>query len=660
MFGIQAFDETRNWARIFADAGESDSRSELARLLAETKPVADQIAIARKAAEDGDLDSRWQLAKLLALVGSEEQQREGVTILRSLVDQQHAKAMNTLGWCLANGAGIAKNEPQAVALYRKAADLGVVRAKINLARCLISTGTQEDKTVARNLYLEAAQHGHTDAQYSLADIIEYIEEERAVQWFEHAAESGELMAQLKLARMYQWKKPPDMSQAVHWTRKAAEQGYDRAQFDLAKFLARGDGCEKDEQQAVEWYRKAADQGNVEALFELAVCVENGVGVAQDQKAALELFERLQSEGHGVAALHIMKLRSAMTKSEMAPLSINKNNMKFIRREDLRVPRMLSSSTFGQAIKCSYGPDIRGTFVKVVVKVPKDPAISQEWLNEWMALSALPPHPHVINLVGLCENFTCMDDDGKICNPRLSFVTPSYEHGSIVDYFAQQSATQAGPGSTEQMLHWALDIASGLAHLHAHKMVHRDLAARNVFLDEDLRAVVGDLGLARELDAKGTYASEGKSEYPHPIDVAAEVHVENVYTPASDMFSYGLTLFEIATQCQYSDLFTWNTSDVSAQQAFANLKTASAEGYPALMSKLPATVPSEFKELILRCLHVDPSKRPSASEVTSLVITLHNDDVCVLLAVHAYKTLIQCASCSPTSWATFSQLRGKEM
>lgn len=276
---------------------------------------------------------------------------------------------------------------------------------------------------------------------------------------------------------------------------------------------------------------------------------------------------------------------------------------------------LAASTFGHAVLCKY----TGSSTKpcdVVVKVPKNTSISQEWLSEWIALSALPKHDNVINLIGLCENFHCITEDGKEISAPISFVSRYYPHGSIADYFADKKHEGH---ARKYLLPWALDIARGLAHLHAFKCVHRDLAARNIFIDENMRAGVGDLGLAKHYDdAVGVYMSEGKSA-AYPADVAAEVVTDNKYSAASDTFSFGLTLFEIATECKFASFFSWNTSSASAHRVFTNLEHEAAIGYPVLVAKLPSWLSSEMKELMLQCLALDPSKRPVGDGLIKAVL-----------------------------------------
>ena len=65
-------------------------------------------------------------------------------------------------------------------------------------------------------------------------------------------------------------------------------------------------------------------------------------------------------------------------------------------------------------------------------------------------------------------------------------------------------------SPEGLLGLARDVAAGLAHMHSRGLIHRDLSLRNVFLSQDCRAIIGDLGLTRFVDEKGEYPLDGHS------------------------------------------------------------------------------------------------------------------------------------------------------
>ena len=90
----------------------------------------------------------------------------------------------------------------------------------------------------------------------------------------------------------------------------------------------------------------------------------------------------------------------------------------------------------------------------------------------------------------------------------------------------------------------------MTELHRVGVVHRDLAARNVMLDKWFQAKVGDFGLARE---GNEYAVEPNEEDGHKKKlelpwkwVAPEAAMFRSFNQASDVWAFGITLWEIFT------------------------------------------------------------------------------------------------------------------
>ena len=90
----------------------------------------------------------------------------------------------------------------------------------------------------------------------------------------------------------------------------------------------------------------------------------------------------------------------------------------------------------------------------------------------------------------------------------------------------------------------------MSELHRTGIVHRDLAARNVMLDKWLQAKVGDFGLAREgneyiveqIDQDGR---QKRMELPWKW-VAPEAATHRIFTQNSDVWAFGITMWEIFT------------------------------------------------------------------------------------------------------------------
>ena len=103
-------------------------------------------------------------------------------------------------------------------------------------------------------------------------------DEKAIEWYQKAAEQGHAIAQYDLSWMHQHGRgvSPNSSEAFKWCRKAAEQGYADAQNTLGwrYQYVKGVGAQNYE-EAIKWYEKAAEQGHANAQANLRVLSARG-------------------------------------------------------------------------------------------------------------------------------------------------------------------------------------------------------------------------------------------------------------------------------------------------------------------------------------------------------------------------------------------------
>jgi hypothetical protein len=188
---------------------------------------------------------------------------------RSAAERGSLSAFFLVGRCFSEGAGVERDEGEAVTWYRKAADQGNAIAQNALGVCYLKGwGVAKD-------------------------------EAEAVKWFRKASDQQIASAQYYLGLSYEngWSVAKDEAEAVKWFRKAADREQAQAQCDLGFRYLKGRGVTKDEAEAVQWFRKAADQGDATAQNNLGTCYLEGTGVAKDEAEAVKWYRKAAAQGY---------------------------------------------------------------------------------------------------------------------------------------------------------------------------------------------------------------------------------------------------------------------------------------------------------------------------------------------------------------------------
>lgn len=267
-------------------------------------------------------------------------------------------------------------------------------------------------------------------------------------------------------------------------------------------------------------------------------------------------------------------------------------------EAIHINKSLGEGEFG-VVQQGVWTTERGEKVQVALKCLSKERMengTQEFLKEAAIMQTID-HDNICAMFGVV-----IDKDDT-----LILVTELAPMRSLLECLKEPTLRLDFPLS--RLCDFAQQICDGMSYLESKRLIHRDLAARNILVFSKHKVKISDFGLSRALGVgKDYYQSKYSINLKLPIAWCAPECINYLkFTSASDVWAYGVTLWEMFTY----GFQPW--AGLNGQEILEAIDTPNSQRL-----ECPDLCPKDYYDLMLKCWYHDPQKRPTFSEISILL------------------------------------------
>jgi serine/threonine-protein kinase len=227
----------------------------------------------------------------------------------------------------------------------------------------------------------------------------------------------------------------------------------------------------------------------------------------------------------------------------------------------------------------------GSYVAIkLMKDISDPVAVELFEKEWRAVAEIS-HPNIVEV----RDVDVIEENRQ---KKPFFVMPLLQGATLGDLIADASARL----TLARIVEITTQVCKGLQAAHQRGLVHRDLKPSNIFVMADDTAKIIDFGVVHLAGSKSVTGQKGTFQYMSP----EQAQLKEI-TPASDIFSLGVILYEALT---LRKPFARNTADETMK--------AVCKSIPPPVSEINPSVSQSVSQVVHKCLAKQPIHRFSSA------------------------------------------------
>ena len=258
----------------------------------------------------------------------------------------------------------------------------------------------------------------------------------------------------------------------------------------------------------------------------------------------------------------------------------------------KVLQQLGEGSFGKAFLCKKESDGSLCVIKQVLIEGMDQKEKDDVLNESNILAKLD-HPNIIKFYDVFES--------KKPKHMINIVT-EYADGGDLSEKIKERKNKNNNFTESEILDYFTQICLAIKHIHEKKIIHRDLKSGNIFLMKNGLVKLGDFGIAKGFQKT---IDKAKTMVGTPYYLSPEILESKPYDSKSDIWALGVLLYEMMT---FKMPFNANSFPM------LSVKIMRGNYIPP-----PAIYTKDLRELVSKCLTVDPKSRPTIQEILKMPI-----------------------------------------